>query len=606
MTFDRKASGFTSARHIAQDYWEILAPGGTRLRERESGSRTSSSSPSSPSLSVMLDTLTFLLEKLFLLAHFKVSSLLPPPRRERAGRSEEPPPTRLLQRGDLLEVPRTLFTHFGIYLGEGRVAHLIPDVLPLLGAHPKRVHELVTNTRLVLGVLSKHATVRVDSVEDFAYGATMLLNAMDRAVGQCALPQEEVAARAEKLVGPVSYSLLWNNCEHFVTYTRYGTAQSLQTDKRGENVGRSSENPENKSGIQREKRKRRKRRRRERRRRRRRREIMKLPGNSFKNPHNVPDRLSRVFNGDIPPIQFHFLSISKLNMGATGAPRGSSGASGKKNSSLSQDEFPWFPGVLPQCLPSVLPSVCPSVLPSVCPSVLPQCLPSVLPQCSAPVFCPVFAPVFCPSVLPSVLPQCLPQCSAPVFCPSVLPQCSAPVFSPSVQPQCSAPVFCPVFCPSVSPSVLPSVLPQCQPQCSAPVFCPSVLPQCSAPVFCPSVCPSVLPQCLPQCSAPVSAPVFCPSVLPQCSAPVSAPVFSPSVSPSVQPQCSAQCLPQCSAPVFCPSVCWFCEWLKSLIRDQRNILLSALLGLLSMACFGISFFTAPPTLLVPFTLWMVS
>ncbi|KAK1890392.1 Lecithin retinol acyltransferase [Dissostichus eleginoides] len=163
----------------------------------------------------MLDTLTFLLEKLFLLAHFKVSSLLPPPRRERAGRSEEPPPTRLLQRGDLLEVPRTLFTHFGIYLGEGRVAHLIPDVLPLLGAHPKRVHELVTNTRLVLGVLSKHATVRVDSVEDFA--------------ARC--PQEEVAARAEKLVGPVSYSLLWNNCEHFVTYTRYGTAQSLQTDK---------------------------------------------------------------------------------------------------------------------------------------------------------------------------------------------------------------------------------------------------------------------------------------------------------------------------------------------------------------------------------------
>ncbi|KAK5893100.1 hypothetical protein CgunFtcFv8_006004 [Champsocephalus gunnari] len=179
----------------------------------------------------MLDTLTFLLEKLFLLAHFRVSSLLPPPCRERAGRSEEPPPTRLLQRGDLLEVPRTLFTHFGIYLGEGRVAHLIPDVLPLLCAHPKRVHEMVTNTRLVLGVLSKHATVRVDSVEDFAYGATMLLNAMDRAVGLCALPQEEVAARAEKLVGPVSYSLLWNNCEHFVTYTRYGTAQSLQTDK---------------------------------------------------------------------------------------------------------------------------------------------------------------------------------------------------------------------------------------------------------------------------------------------------------------------------------------------------------------------------------------
>lgn len=37
----------------------------------------------------------------------------------------------LYKRGDLLEVPRTLFTHFGIYLGNNRVAHIIPDILPV-------------------------------------------------------------------------------------------------------------------------------------------------------------------------------------------------------------------------------------------------------------------------------------------------------------------------------------------------------------------------------------------------------------------------------------------------------------------------------------------
>ncbi|XP_059211139.1 lecithin retinol acyltransferase-like [Centropristis striata] len=184
----------------------------------------------------MLDTLTFLLEKLFLVAHIRLSSL-PEPLSRRCERDEAPPqqpsgaPQLRFQRGDLLEVPRTLFTHFGIYLGENRVAHLIPDILPALTSDSRQIQEMVTNTRLLLGVLSKRATIRVDSVEDFAYGAGILLNHMDRAVRRSPLGAEEVARRAERLLGSVSYSLLWNNCEHFVTYCRYGTAQSLQTDQ---------------------------------------------------------------------------------------------------------------------------------------------------------------------------------------------------------------------------------------------------------------------------------------------------------------------------------------------------------------------------------------
>ncbi|KAM9836912.1 lecithin retinol acyltransferase-like [Aulostomus maculatus] len=192
----------------------------------------------------MLDTLTFLLEKLFLLAHVKLTLLLPPPAPRERG---DPPPTSLrdrgnappppppppvrYERGDLLEVPRTLFTHFGIYLGDGRVAHLIPDILPVLTSERRQLREPVTNARLLLGVLSKRATVRVDSVEDFAYGAAVLLNAMDRAVRRRPLPGEEVAQRAERLLGCVPYSLLWSNCEHFVTGCRYGAARSLQTEQ---------------------------------------------------------------------------------------------------------------------------------------------------------------------------------------------------------------------------------------------------------------------------------------------------------------------------------------------------------------------------------------
>ncbi|KAL7375267.1 hypothetical protein ABVT39_014458 [Epinephelus coioides] len=134
-----------------------------------------------------------------------------------------------LRRGDLLEVPRTLFTHFGIYLGGGRVAHFIPDIIPVISSDQYRIKQMVTNTRLLLGVLAKRGSVRVDSVEDFAYGSEILVNSMDKVCSRPALQAEEVARRAEKLQGHVAYSLLWYNCEHYVMYCRYGTVLSYQT-----------------------------------------------------------------------------------------------------------------------------------------------------------------------------------------------------------------------------------------------------------------------------------------------------------------------------------------------------------------------------------------
>ncbi|XP_067993339.1 lecithin retinol acyltransferase isoform X1 [Melanerpes formicivorus] len=174
-----------------------------------------------------------LLEKLLFLVHVR-----PLP----AGSDEEPPPapgyydTSCFKRGDLLEVPRTLFIHFGIYLGENRVAHLMPDILPALTGDRRQIQQVVTNKRLILGVITKTASIRVDTVEDFAYGGSILVNHMDRLFEDQVLGSEEAARRAEKLVGATAYSLLWNNCEHFVTYCRYGAPVSFQTDKFCETV----------------------------------------------------------------------------------------------------------------------------------------------------------------------------------------------------------------------------------------------------------------------------------------------------------------------------------------------------------------------------------
>lgn len=172
---------------------------------------------------------SLLLEKLMLLVHIR-----PLP----AGSGGETPPpapgyydTSCFKRGDLLEVPRTLFIHFGIYLGENRVAHMMPDILPSITSDRQQIQQVVTNKRLILGVIARTASVRVDTVEDFAYGGSILVNHMDRLFEDQVLGNEEAARRAEKLVGATAYSLLWNNCEHFVTYCRYGAAVSFQTDK---------------------------------------------------------------------------------------------------------------------------------------------------------------------------------------------------------------------------------------------------------------------------------------------------------------------------------------------------------------------------------------
>lgn len=181
----------------------------------------------------MYDSLALLLHRLVLFSDLRALKSAWPWRTKRERAAPTLPPVAHafpLCRGDALEVPRTLFVHFGIYLGADRVAHLVPDILPAITG--ERALTAVTNTRLVLGCMYRSASVRVDSVADFAYGSPVHVNTMDRRLsGARALEGEEVARRAERRVGHVTYSLLWNNCEHFVTSCRYGTAVSLQSDQ---------------------------------------------------------------------------------------------------------------------------------------------------------------------------------------------------------------------------------------------------------------------------------------------------------------------------------------------------------------------------------------
>lgn len=176
----------------------------------------------------MLEAVSLVLEKLLLIYNFKLFSSSAPGE-DKAGSGFHD--INSFHRGDVLEVPRTHLTHYGIYLGDNRVAHMMPDVLLALTEDKGLTKKVVSNKRLILGVIGRVASIRVDTVDDFAYGAKILVNHLDKSLKKKPLLNEEVARRAEKMLGITTYSLLWNNCEHFVTYCRFDTAVSPQADK---------------------------------------------------------------------------------------------------------------------------------------------------------------------------------------------------------------------------------------------------------------------------------------------------------------------------------------------------------------------------------------
>lgn len=56
--------------------------------------------------------------------------------------------------------------------------------------------------------------------------------------------------------------------------------------------------------------------------------------------------------------------------------------------------------------------------------------------------------------------------------------------------------------------------------------------------------------------------------------------------------------------IFLNFIFQFCETLKIIIRDQRSILASAVLGLASIVYLGLTSYTALPAIFIPVCLWL--
>ncbi|NXT73601.1 HRSL1 enzyme, partial [Zapornia atra] len=119
--------------------------------------------------------------------------------------------------GDLIEIFRPAYQHWALYLGDGYIINVTPvdEGPPATLSSAKSVFSRKARVRMqLLKEVVGNDTYRVNNKYDGTYPP---------------LPVKQIIRRAEYLINQeVSYDLLGNNCEHFVTLLRYGEAVSDQ------------------------------------------------------------------------------------------------------------------------------------------------------------------------------------------------------------------------------------------------------------------------------------------------------------------------------------------------------------------------------------------
>ncbi|XP_033725571.1 phospholipase A and acyltransferase 2-like [Pecten maximus] len=135
---------------------------------------------------------------------------------------------RELEVGDLVEFPRALYSHWGVYIGNQHIVHLT-------GVDGAGSMDALTSGSLfsVCGVTFDKAWVKIEDFFKVAKGCQAKRNNGKDHVCRPLHPHE-IVKRAKKMVGEIGYNVLWYNCEHFAAFLRYDRKWSEQVDKAAE------------------------------------------------------------------------------------------------------------------------------------------------------------------------------------------------------------------------------------------------------------------------------------------------------------------------------------------------------------------------------------
>ncbi|KAM9470551.1 retinoic acid receptor responder 3-like [Clarias gariepinus] len=128
-------------------------------------------------------------------------------------------PERKPEPGDLIEIDRGAYQHWGIYVGDGYIIHLVSSDFA----------QAASNSLACM--MENKAVVKKEKLSDVAGNDKYTINnQLDTKYKPH--PVDEILKEAESFVGKdLPYSVVSKNCEHFVTCLRYGKPESQQVQK---------------------------------------------------------------------------------------------------------------------------------------------------------------------------------------------------------------------------------------------------------------------------------------------------------------------------------------------------------------------------------------
>ncbi|XP_050833806.1 phospholipase A and acyltransferase 1 isoform X3 [Serinus canaria] len=122
------------------------------------------------------------------------------------------------QPGDLIEIFRPLYQHWALYVGDGYVIHVTDEEASSIFLSSSSIS-------------ATRAKVKMELLKDVVKNDNWRVNnKYDRS--RTPRRVKEIIRDAEQWIGEeVSYDVLTNNCEHFVTELRYGEALCDQVEE---------------------------------------------------------------------------------------------------------------------------------------------------------------------------------------------------------------------------------------------------------------------------------------------------------------------------------------------------------------------------------------
>ena len=127
--------------------------------------------------------------------------------------------------GDVIEFQRGSYSHWAINIGNNEVVHLIGDAWGSFTS-------ATIGTNLPKVRRESYADVNQDAKSGKGKkldGSVVRVNNTSSDLLPAALPPQAIVERALSQVGEEGYHLLFNNCEHFVTWSRHSKGHSKQT-----------------------------------------------------------------------------------------------------------------------------------------------------------------------------------------------------------------------------------------------------------------------------------------------------------------------------------------------------------------------------------------